>query len=191
MWGKEEAMKKWIWKHDKKARTQRTEQKDSMENRKNFISEGIQSQDVRRTSNQNKKWGRSQRWTPYFCKRRKLGCHWSLGFLAYMQELLKGRAGEGHALGMEMRPLMDDQEPGRGWLLRPQNKCTVPMLSLCHEVLKSSPNTYRDEYVNFLWGMEGNTEPNDLHAKFSFTALCHVFLILGTTENYTINKVIL
>lgn len=51
MWGKEEAMKKWIWKHEKKARTQRTEQEDPMENRKTFISKGIQSQDVRRTSN--------------------------------------------------------------------------------------------------------------------------------------------
>lgn len=51
MWGKEEAMKKWIWKHEKKARNQRTEQEDSMENRKNFISKEIQSQDVRRTSN--------------------------------------------------------------------------------------------------------------------------------------------
>lgn len=38
--------------------------------------------------------------------------------------------------------------------------------------------------------MEGDTEPNDLHAKVSFTALCPVFLTLGTTQNYTINKVI-
>lgn len=51
MRGKEEAMKKWIWKHEKKARTQRTEQEDSMENRKKFISKEIQTQVVRRTSN--------------------------------------------------------------------------------------------------------------------------------------------
>lgn len=51
MWGKEETVKKWIWKYEKKARTQRTEQEDSMENRKIFLSKGIQSQNVRRTSN--------------------------------------------------------------------------------------------------------------------------------------------
>lgn len=86
---------------------------------------------------------------------------------------------------------MNGREPGQGWLLRPQNKCTVPVPSLSHEVLKGSLNPYRDEYVNNLEGMEGDTEPNDLHAKMSFTALCHVFLTLGTIGNSTINKVIL
>lgn len=39
--------------------------------------------------------------------------------------------------------------------------------------------------------MEGEIEPNDLHDKLSFTALCHVFLALGTIGNSTVNKVIL